>query len=241
VAAFVAETVVGATLGAVPPVPGYFRKIKAVCERHGALLILDEVMSGMGRTGRWFACAEDGVSPDIVTVAKGLGGGYQPIGAAICSGRIYDAIVGGSGFFQHGHTYIGHAIACAAALAVVETVEAEGLLAQVQARGAQLRAALNNAFADHPHVGDVRGRGLLVGVELVEDRASKRPFDPERRLHARVKAEAFARGLMVYPMGGTADGRRGDHVLLAPPFLASGSDIDEIVARLKGALQGAIA
>jgi adenosylmethionine-8-amino-7-oxononanoate aminotransferase len=240
VAAFVAETVVGATLGAVPPVPGYFAKIKAVCERHGALLILDEVMSGMGRTGRLFACEEDGIAPDIVTIAKGLGGGYQPIGAAICSDRIYEAIVGGSGFFQHGHTYIGHATACAAALAVMRTVEEEGLLAKVGARGEELRAGLADAFADHPHVGDLRGRGLLVGVELVEDRASKRPFDPARRLHARVKAEAFARGLMVYPMGGTVDGRSGDHVLLAPPFIVSADEIGEIIARLRAALDAAV-
>ena len=241
VAAFVAETVVGATLGAVPPVPGYFAKVKAVCERHGALLILDEVMSGMGRTGRLFACEDEGISPDIVTIAKGLGGGYQPIGAAICSDRIYAAILGGSGFFQHGHTYIGHATACAAALAVMQTVEDERLLAQVRARGAALRADLDSAFADNPHVGDVRGRGLFLGVELVEDRASKRPFDPARRLHARVKAEAFARGLLVYPMGGTVDGLRGDHVLLAPPFIVNDAGIGEIVGRLGEAIAAALA
>jgi adenosylmethionine-8-amino-7-oxononanoate aminotransferase len=241
VAAFVAETVVGATLGAVPPVAGYFAKIKAVCERHGVLMILDEVMSGMGRTGYLFACEEDGVAPDIVTIAKGLGGGYQPIGAALCSGRIYEAIVAGSGFFQHGHTYLGHAIACAAALAVQETVEEEDLLANVHSRGKQLREGLAHTFAAHRHVGDVRGRGLLVGVELVEDRTTKAPFDPARRIHARVKSEAMARGLMVYPMGGTVDGRRGDHVLLAPPFIASAADIDEIVARLKVALDAATA
>ena len=240
VAAFVAETVVGATLGAVAAVPGYFKKIKVVCDRHGVLLILDEVMSGMGRTGRLFACEEDGVAPDIVAIAKGLGGGYQPIGAALCSDRVFGAIVGGSGFFQHGHTYVGHAVACAAALAVMQTVEDEGLLAQVRARGEQLRARLGRAFADHPHVGDIRGRGLLVGVELVEDRQSQAPFDPARRVFARVKAEAFARGLMVYPMGGTADGRRGDHVLLAPPFIATAAEIDEIVARLEAALAAAL-
>ncbi len=234
VAAFVAETVVGATLGAVPPVAGYFKKIKAVCERHGVLLILDEVMSGMGRTGHLFACQEDGVVPDIVTIAKGLGGGYQPIGATLCSRRIYEAIVVGSGAFQHGHTYIGHAIACAAALAVQETIQRENLLANVRARGEQLRARLQSALRDHPFVGDIRGRGLLVGVELVGDRSTKAPFDPEWRLHARVKTEAFQRGLMVYPMGGTVDGRRGDHVLLAPPFIVSAQEIDDIVARLDG-------
>ncbi len=193
VAAFVAETVVGATLGAVPPVPGYFAKIKAVCERHGALLILDEVMSGMGRTGRLFACEEDGVAPDIVTIAKGLGGGYQPIGAAICSGSIYEAIVGGSGFFQHGHTYIGHATACAAALAVMQTVEEEDLLANVRTRGEQLQAALKRAFAENPHVGDIRGRGLFVGVELVEgpreqEAVRSRPAAPCAREGAGLRA-----------------------------------------------------
>jgi len=239
VGAFVAETVVGATLGAVPPVAGYFKKIKAVCERHGVLLILDEVMSGMGRTGYMFACEEDGVAPDIVTIAKGLGGGYQPIGATLCSRRIYDAIVEGSGSFQHGHTYIGHAIACAAALAVQETVEDENLLANVRERGEQLRDGLERALRDHLHVGDVRGRGLLIGVELVEDRRTQAPFDPARRLHTRVKTEAFQRGLMVYPMGGTIDGRRGDHVLLAPPFIVSAEEIDEIVGRLAAALDAA--
>src|SRR6185437_11609124 len=200
VAAFVAETVVGATAGAVPPVREYFRKIRAVCNRYGVLLILDEIMSGMGRTGFLYACEEDGVAPDLLTIAKGLGAGYQPIGATLVSDRIYQTIVGGSGFFQHGHTYIGHATACAAALAVMQTVDEEGLLTQVRARGATLRAGLASAFANNPHIGDVRGRGLFVGVELVEERDSKRPFDPGRRLHARVKAEAFARGLMVYPM-----------------------------------------
>jgi adenosylmethionine-8-amino-7-oxononanoate aminotransferase len=241
VAAFVAETVVGATLGAVPPVPGYFAKIKAVCERHGVLLILDEVMSGMGRTGTLFACEEDGVAPDIVTIAKGLGGGYQPIGATLCSRRIYQAIVAGSGFFQHGHTYVGHAVACAAALAAMRTIEEENLLANVCARGDELRAGLRRAFAGHPHVGDIRGRGLFVGVELVADRATKAPFDPAQRLHARAKAEAFARGLLVYPQGGTVDGRRGDHILLAPPFIATSADVEEIVARLQPALEAALA
>ncbi len=240
VAAFVAETVVGATLGAVPAVPGYFARIKQVCERHGVLLILDEVMSGMGRTGSLFACEQEGVSPDIVTIAKGLGAGYQPIGAAICSQRIYEAIVAGSGFFQHGHTYIGHAIACAAGLAAMRAIEEERLLENVRARGAQLRSALAETFADHPHVGDIRGRGLFIGLELVEDRARKTPFDPARRLHARVKAQAFAHGLMVYPQGGTADGVRGDHVLIAPPFIAAPDEIGEIVARLKRALGAAL-
>jgi len=240
VAAFVAETVVGATAGAVPPVGDYFKRIRAVCDKYGMLLILDEVMSGMGRTGYLYACEEDGVVPDILVIAKGLGAGYQPIGAMICSDRIYNAVVGGSGFFQHGHTYIGHATACAAALAVQKTIRDDQLLPNVQARGEQLRAALRSAFGNHPNVGDVRGRGLFVGVELVADRASKQPLDPARRIHSRVKSEAMARGLLVYPMGGTVDGRQGDHILIAPPFISTAADIERIVERLVPAIDAAL-
>ncbi len=241
VAAFVAETVVGATAGAVPPVGDYFRKIRAVCDKYGVLLILDEVMSGMGRTGYLYACEEDGVVPDILVIAKGLGAGYQPIGAMIASDRVYNAVVGGSGFFQHGHTYIGHATACAAALAVQKTIRDDQLLPNVQARGEQLRAALRSAFDNHPNVGDVRGRGLFVGVELVADRDSKQPLDPARRTHSRVKSEAMACGLLVYPMGGTVDGRQGDHILIAPPFISTAADIERIVERLVPAVNAALA
>ena len=240
VAAFVAETVVGATAGAVPPVRDYFRKIRAVCDRYGVLLILDEIMSGMGRTGHLYACDEDGVAPDLLTIAKGLGAGYQPIGATLVSAKIYDAIVGGSGFFQHGHTYIGHATACAAALEVQNVIAEDNLLANVQARGEQLRAQLRTHYAQHPHIGDVRGRGLFVGVELVRDRATKVPFDPALKLHAAVRSESFSRGLMVYPMGGTVDGKIGDHVLLAPPFICTARDIDTIVERLTDAIDAAL-
>ncbi|MFL9874747.1 aspartate aminotransferase family protein [Paraburkholderia megapolitana] len=240
VAAFVAETVVGATAGAVPPVRDYFRKIRAVCDRYGVLLILDEIMSGMGRTGHLYACDEDGVAPDLLTIAKGLGAGYQPIGATLVSAKIYDAIVGGSGFFQHGHTYIGHATACAAALEVQNVIAEDNLLANVQARGEQLRAQLRAHYAQHPHIGDVRGRGLFVGIELVRDRTTKTPFDPALKLHAAVRNESFNRGLMVYPMGGTVDGKIGDHVLLAPPFICTASDIDRIVERLTDAIDAAL-
>ncbi|MGX5658806.1 aspartate aminotransferase family protein [Castellaniella ginsengisoli] len=232
VAAFVAETVVGATAGALPPVRTYLRRIREVCDRHGVLLILDEVMSGMGRTGHLYACAEDGVAPDILAIAKGLGAGYQPIGAMLASRRVYDTLVNGSGFFQHGHTYMGHATACAAALAVQRVIERDNLLANVLARGEQLRARLREVFADHPNVGDVRGRGLFVGVEFVRDRADKSVLDPALKTHARLKRQAMENGLMVYPMGGTVDGVHGDHVLLAPPFICSAADIDEIAARL---------
>ncbi|WP_322012062.1 aspartate aminotransferase family protein [Paraburkholderia sp. J12] len=239
VAAFVAETVVGATAGAVPPVREYFRKIRAVCDRYGVLLILDEIMSGMGRTGYLYACDEDGVAPDLLTIAKGLGAGYQPIGATLVSQRIYDTITGGSGYFQHGHTYIGHATACAAALEVQRVIAEEKLLENVLARGEQLRANLRERYADHPWVGDVRGRGLFVGVELVKDRESRATFDPALKLHAAIKREAFARGMMVYPMGGTVDGRNGDHVLLAPPFICTAQDIDTIAGRLATAIDAA--
>lgn len=237
VAGFVAETVVGATAGAVPPVADYLQRIRAVCDRHGVLLILDEVMSGMGRTGHLFACAEDGVVPDIVTIAKGLGAGYQPIGAMLSSRRIHDAIVGGSGFFQHGHTYIGHATACAAALAVQRTIVEDRLLDNVLVRGEQLRAQLRAALGDHPNVGDVRGRGLFVGVEFVADRASKATLDPARKTHAALKRACMEHGLLVYPMGGTVDGVHGDHVLLAPPFICGESDIDRIVERFTDAVR----
>ncbi len=240
VAAFVAETVVGATAGAVPPVREYFRKIRAVCDRYGVLLILDEIMSGMGRTGYLYACDEDGVAPDLLTIAKGLGAGYQPIGATLVSDRIYQTITGGSGFFQHGHTYIGHATACAAALEVQRVIAEDALLDNVRARGEQLRALLRGHYAQHPHIGDVRGRGLFVGVELVRDRATKTPFDATLKLHAKIKAEAFQRGLMVYPMGGTVDGKNGDHVLLAPPFICTEGDIGNIVGRLADAIDAAL-
>ncbi|HHX4058175.1 aspartate aminotransferase family protein [Burkholderia contaminans] len=241
VAAFVAETVVGATAGAVPPVRTYLKKIRAVCDKYGVLLILDEIMSGMGRTGYLYACDEDGVAPDLLTIAKGLGAGYQPIGATLVSDRIYRTIVDGSGFFQHGHTYLGHATACAAALEVQRVIAEEKLLDNVKARGEQLRASLREHYGAHPHVGDVRGRGLFVGIELVRDRDSKATFDPALKLHAAVKREAMQRGLMVYPMGGTIDGVHGDHILVAPPFICTAQQIDTIVERLSGAIGAALA
>jgi adenosylmethionine-8-amino-7-oxononanoate aminotransferase len=239
VIAFVAETVVGATAGALTPVPGYLQGVRELCTRHGILLILDEVMCGMGRTGTLHACEQEGVVPDLLVVAKGLGGGYQPIGAVLAQARIVDAFRRGSGLFQHGHTYIGHAVACAAALAVQQVMARDGLLGAVQRQGDGLARRLQEAFAQHPHVGDLRGRGLFRGIELVADRAAKQPFDPARRVFAKVRSEAMARGLMVYPMGGTIDGRLGDHVLLAPPFIVSDADLDAIVERLAGAIDAA--
>jgi adenosylmethionine-8-amino-7-oxononanoate aminotransferase len=241
VAAFVAEPVVGATMGVVPATAGYFKRIREICSRYGVLLILDEVMCGMGRTGSLFAFTQEDIEPDIVTVAKGLGAGYQPVGAAICSAKIYAAFEQGSGFFQHGHTYMGHPVAAAAADAVLSRLLDDGLAAGVEAKGRLLERALHARLGQHPHVGDIRGRGLLRGVELVEDRATKAPFDPARKLHARVKALAFEAGLICYPMGGTIDGQRGDHVLLAPPYIIEDAQIDELVAKLAAAIRQAVA
>ena len=241
VIAFVAEPVVGATLGAATAVPGYFRRIREICNRNGILLIADEVMCGMGRTGSLYAVEQEGIAPDLIAIAKGLGGGYQPIGAVLVQRRIIEALERGTGFFQHGHTYIGHPVACAAALAVQQVIERDRLLDAVKALGGRLSAQLHAAFDHHPQVGDIRGRGLFMAIELVEDRTSKQPFDPALRLHARIKAEAMARGLMVYPMGGTIDGQAGDHVLIAPPFITTPAEIDDIVHRLGAAVDAAVA
>lgn len=241
VIAFVAETVVGATMGTVPPVPGYFRRIREICDRYGVLLILDEVMCGMGRTGTLFACEQDGISPDLITIAKGLGGGYQPIGATLSSAKIFDTIVGGSGFFQHGFTYIGHATACAAGLAVQQTIQDQNLLENVRARGEDLDAALHDKFGNHPHVGDIRGRGLFRSIELVEDRATKKPFDPGLKINARIKKAAMGEGLCCYPMGGCIDGKLGDHVLLAPPYISDQDVIAQIADKLSRAVDTALA
>ena len=241
VMAFVAETVVGATLGAVASVAGYFKRVREVCDRYGVLLILDEVMCGMGRCGSLWAFEPEGIVPDLVTIAKGLGAGYQPIGAVMVTRTIVDAIVSGSGFFQHGHTYLGHAAACAGALAVQRRLHDDGLLARVQPMGVLLERKLRTAFGAHPNVGDIRGRGLFWALELVADRGTKEPFDPKLRLNARVKHEAMAAGLMCYPMGGTIDGARGDHVLLAPPFILEETQLDELVDKLGRAIAAALA
>ena len=240
VIAFIAETVGGATAGVLTPVPGYFKSVREVCDRHGVLLILDEVMCGIGRTGTLHACEQEDVVPDLLVVAKGLGGGYQPIGAVLAQKKIVDAMSQGSGFFQHGHTYLGHPVACAAALAVQQVIERDGLLARVRESGSRLQGLLLDAFGEHRHIGDIRGRGLFWGIELVQDRGSKAPFEPALRLHARIKSQAMAQGLMVYPMGGTVDGRYGDHVLLAPPFIAGDADLALIAERLQSAIEAAI-
>jgi adenosylmethionine-8-amino-7-oxononanoate aminotransferase len=244
VIAFVAETVGGATAGVLAPVPGYFKAVREVCDRYGVLLILDEVMCGMGRTGTLHACEQDDVVPDLLAIAKGLGAGYQPIGAVLASKTIVEAMRAGSGFFQHGHTYLGHPIACAAALAVQNVIRDNDLLTQVRYKGICLQASLDMAFKTMPSVsqylGDLRGRGLFWGVEIVQNQITQAPFDPKHQLHARIKREAMQRGLMVYPMGGTVDGWYGDHVLLAPPFIASEAEIDQIANLLVQSMDAAI-
>jgi adenosylmethionine-8-amino-7-oxononanoate aminotransferase len=240
VIAFVAETVGGATAGCLPPVSGYFRRVRELCDRHGILLIADEVMCGMGRTGTLHAVEQEGIVPDLMAIAKGLGGGYQPIGGVLVQAPIIAALEHGSGFFHHGHTYLGHPVACAAALAVQQVLQRDHLVDAVKSLGARLSAQLAARFGAHPHVGDIRGRGLFMAIELVADRAAKRPFDPALRLHARIMTEAMARGLIVYPMGGTVDGSSGDHVLIAPPFVSTPAEIDEIVQRLAAAVDAAL-
>ena len=229
VMAFVAETVIGATAGAVPPVPGYLEHVRAVCDRHGVLLILDEVMCGSGRTGTFLSCQQDGVVPDIVTLGKGLGAGYQPIGAVVCTKAVHEAVAGGSGALKHGQTYNAHPVGCAAALAVQRVIEKEGLLARVEEAGARLVTMLIARLGNHPNVGDIRGRGLLLALELVADRATKAPFDPQLAVHQQTKAQAFARGLLIYPSGGTVDGLSGDHILLAPPYNVTDDELEIIV------------
>jgi adenosylmethionine-8-amino-7-oxononanoate aminotransferase len=241
VLAFVAETVGGATLGCVTPVPGYFAGVRAVCDKYGVLLILDEVMCGMGRCGTRYTCEQEGIAPDLMCIGKGLGAGYQPIGALLSSAKIFDAVVGGSGFFQHGHTYTGHATACAGALAVQLALKNRGLLAKVCERGAGLEARLGERFGKHPNVGEIRGRGLFWALELVDDRASKRPFDPKRRINARLKLKALDNGLMCYPMGGSLDGVAGDHVMLAPPYIITEAQLDEAVDKLARSIDEVIA
>ncbi len=240
VIAFIAEPVVGATAGCVTAPAGYFRRVREICDRHGALLILDEVMCGLGRCGTRHAWEAEGVAPDIEIIAKGLAGGYQPIGGILIAGHVIAALAAGSGAFLHGHTYQAHPVACAAALEVQRIIAEDGLVARVAHLGTVLEAALTDRFGNHPHVGEIRGRGLFRAIELVADRASRAPFDPARRLHERVKTAALTEGLAVYPMGGTIDGVRGDHVLIAPPFLVTEGEIGTLTDRLGRAVDAAL-
>ncbi len=237
---FIAEPVVGATAGAVPPVAGYFKRIREICDQYDVLLIVDEIMCGTGRCGTRFTCAQEGIEPDIITIAKGLGAGYQPIGAVLLSQKINQIIASGSGFFQHGHTYLAHPSVCAAALAVQQELDKHDLLDNVKLQGNILIEALREHFGDHPHVGDIRGRGLFIGVEFVEDRASKTPFPPEFSLNTHIKKAAMDAGLMIYPSNGTIDGRLGHHALIAPSFIIQQQHIDEIIEKFGIALRTAL-
>src|SRR5688572_8403375 len=209
VAAFVAETVVGSTLGAVPPAEGYFKRIREICNKYGVLLILDEVMCGMGRTGRRYACEEEGIAPDFIAVAKGLSAGYLPLGAVLVADKVHKAIEAGSNAVMHSHTFMGHPVACAAALAVQQEVRERDLLSNVRKTGAMLKSVLSEQFGNHPNVGDIRGRGLFVGLELVADRRTKEPFAASLGLSERIRVRAMQNGLICYPMGGVVDGKRG--------------------------------
>lgn len=240
VAAFFAEPIAGSSLGCAEPVPGYLARLRAICDRYGVLLVFDEVMCGMGRTGHLYACAEDGVTPDILTMAKGLGAGYQPIGAFLAHDKIVHALESGSGQLKHGHTYAGHTLACAAALAVQEVIEEENLLARVKDLSVKLRARLDDRFGQHPHIGDIRGRGLFLGLELVADRETKQPFDPAEKKWLKARNAAMQEGLITYPAAGCIDGRSGDHILLAPPFNLTDGQLDETVDKLGRALKLAV-
>jgi adenosylmethionine-8-amino-7-oxononanoate aminotransferase len=241
VMAFLAEPVVGATTGCVTALPNYFQRVRAICDRYGALLILDEVMCGMGRTGTMHAWQQEHITPDIQVIAKGLGGGYQPIGGILITDRIVKALADGSGGFLHGQTYQAHPVACAAALEVQRIIREDNLVANVQKMGQRLETALHERFGNHRHVGDIRGRGLFWALEFVTDRATKQVFNPTLKLNERIKAEGMARGLATYPMGGTIDGTQGDHVIVAPPYIATASDIDTIVDRFGDAVDAALA
>ena len=240
VMAFLAEPIVGATTGCVVAIPGYFKRVREICDRYGALLILDEVMCGMGRSGTMHAWEQEGIVPDIQVIAKGLGGGYQPIGGILIADRVVQALANGSGGFLHGQTYQAHPVACAAALEVQRIIRDDRLVDNVRAMGVKLEQALTERFGNHRHVGDIRGRGLFWAIELVTDRATKAVFDPALKLNERVKAEGIARGVATYPMGGTIDGKQGDHVIVAPPYIVDEADINAIVERLGDAVDAAL-
>ena len=237
VMAFIAEPVVGATAGALTAVEGYFQRIREICTKYNVLLILDEVMCGMGRTGSLFACDDEKIIPDIITIAKGLGAGYQPIGAMICQNFIYEAIAKGSGFFQHGHTYLGHPVACAASLAVLKKLINNNFPDQVKEKGKYLQKNLEITLGQNQYIGDIRGRGLFRGIEIVKNRETKEPFSKDLNIAGKIKKKALDLGLICYPMQGTVDGIIGDHILIAPPFIIDENEIDEISQKLKSTIE----
>ena len=236
VAAFIAEPVVGATLGAVPPVPEYFPKIRAICDRYDVLFIADEVMTGFGRTGANFAVDHWGVVPDLIATAKGISGGYVALGAVIVRDEIVAAFERNHSNFVGGHTYTGHPVAAAVGLAVLRYIQEHGLVQNARTVGAHLLAGLRGLMAKHAIVGDVRGLRLMIGLEFVQDRGTRAPFPPEREIARAVALAALERGLVTYPGTGSVDGVMGDHLKLTPPLVLSRTEADEIVAALDGAL-----
>lgn len=235
VIAIVVEPVGGASTGARLVDRAYLEGLRALCDEFGCLLIFDEVLCGVGRTGSWFAYQHFGVTPDLLTTAKGLGAGYYPIGALLAREAIVDTVMAGGGF-QHGHTYAGNPLACATGLAAVEAVRREGLLDNVRTRGEQLQRGLEALKARHAWIGDVRGLGLLWGVELVMDPVAKTPFPAEANLFARVTALAKEEGLLIYPRR-TLDGLAGDHFLVSPPFTITADEVELLLERLGRALE----
>lgn len=240
VAAFIAEPIVGATAGALVPHENYFHRIREICDKYDVLFIADEVMTGLGRCGSWFAIRQFGVVPDMLCLAKGLAAGYVPIGATLVHDRIVDTFHNRRHIFQHGHTYMGHPLATAAGAAVIRFMDKHKLVERSRVLGEELLARLKKALHDHPHVGDIRGRGLFVGIEFVADRASKAPFEPELAFHRVLRDLAFRNGLIIYPMGGTIDGRRGDHTLIAPPFVITRAQIGRLVELLVRSIDAAV-
>ena len=237
VAGFIFEPVVGAAGGALPAPEGYAKAVAEVCRRHGVLVICDEVMCGSGRTGVWRASEEDGITADIITVAKSLSGGYLPLGAAVYTQEIADVMAAGHGGPLTGHTYTGHTACLAAGVAVQKIVAEEGLLARIRDKGPRWRSDLRARMAHLPQVGDVRGRGYFIGVELVADPETKAPFAASLAVNGRIRAEGLRRGLICYPSGGHVDGAAGDTVILAPPFNASDAELDEIADKLVATLE----
>lgn len=240
VAAFIGEPIAGATLGSVVPPDDYWPRIRDICDRYGLLLIADEVMTGMGRTGCWFGIEHWDVTPDIICLGKGLTGGYLPLSAAAARGEWVELLWERTGDFNHGGTFSHHVVAAAAGLAALRYLEQHDLIKRSASMGKLLGEKLHAAFDDHPHVGDIRGRGLMWTLELVVDRETKQPFPVEMHLSSRLHDYAFAGGLIVYPMSGTVDGVSGDHVTLSPPFIVTDDQLDEIVARLGQAIDAAI-
>lgn len=231
VSAFMAEPVVGATAGALIPKDGYFQKIREICDKYDILLIVDEVMTGIGRTGKNFAVMHWNVSPDMIVAGKGLGSGYTPINTVITTEKVHSAIKEGNGAFVHGHTYSQNPCSCAIASAVLDYVRDNDLVNRSARMGIYLLDKLKE-LNKHSIVGDVRGMGLFAGVEIVKDSKTREPFDPKSKINTRIGSRAFEKGLICYPGGGGADGIKGDHILLAPPLIITKEQTDKLVAIL---------